>query len=643
MPPRVQLKRSFMRVLPFTQNNKKINATWYRIELTNGGLNLQGAEAIATKESQRLLALGKKGDIDVSYMLQDGQWRNSKKAQVGQAITLYHPDEYGPKDVFDGPLKIEQMTVTIRPPVRAGKDDNNNDCLYNSIMLCLGDYKKKFNITAEDFKTKLGVKREEKVPLTSLGQVEEIFKIRINCYGEYHFRSKIRDNNVHRHVINIEVNDEHVTPYQFNEESEKRKRKQLLSNYHFKERDIIVKQNRQGLVEFYDGINKPQYLSGQEFFSQILESHKYTVLDVNCDDIVKEYNDIIKSCKTLKRATLGRINLKKGRTISSHILKKLCYNSYGVAVPDSITPHETEFIRNIQGGVMMAKEGIYEGELFEYDFNSFYANLMLNMNFPMKVGVDSTVKLSEVLKEEFVRYGIYNVKIDTSKTFYLRQDVDNMYTHYDVMLAKELNLKIESIDGSDNVKACLYPPEARELGQRIFQRTIDEFYALKLQKLPLIKFMLNSLWGALCEKAVQSIFFNVNDGFELPSGASIESIQPVNIETEEFRVKYAKNGKLFKTDYARIGKFLTANGRVKLYHLLKGRENSIIRIHTDGFISTKRFPDLDKQNKNKSHGKVKHSVLEPIKITNVNDITFLKCGHRINDKQCLREMCYKST
>lgn len=47
--------------------------------------------------------------------------------------------------------------------------------------------------------------------------------------------------------------------------------------------------------------------------------------------------------------------------------------------------------------------------------------------------------------------------------------------------------------------------------------------------------------------------------------------------------------KRFKTDYARIGAFLPAYGRRKMFQLLEQHQHHIKRVHTDGFISIKKL------------------------------------------------------
>eukprot|EP00957_Ditylum_brightwellii_P050358 3818788-Ditylum_brightwellii.AAC.1 len=243
------------------------------------------------------------------------------------------------------------------------------------------------------------------------------------------------------------------------------------------------------------------------------------------------------------------------------------------------------------------------------------------MQFLMHKGKINFALLKALQEDNVVCYGIYNVKIDTTGQFYLQRDKHNMYKHFNIMMAQQLGLKIESVDGGNKVHACLYPTETRESGQRLFQQIIKEFYLLKLQKLPHVKRMLNSLWGVLCKKSAKCIYFKLEDGFNLPSGAHIKRFHPVNIKKDKFCVKYTRLGQYFKTDYARMGKFLTSNGQYKLFQTMRPHEDLIVQVHTDGFISTKQILELNKQTKNLAHGMFKRDDLHNIEIHHVNKIT----------------------
>jgi hypothetical protein len=76
---------------------------------------------------------------------------------------------------------------------------------------------------------------------------------------------------------------------------------------------------------------------------------------------------------------------------------------------------------------------------------------------------------------------------------------------------------------------------------------------------------------------------------DLPDDEVELSIRPIGNKT---RVDSCKIGKLFKTDYARIGPFITSFGRFHMLRSLLAHIDSVVYIHTDGFVSTKQIPEL---------------------------------------------------
>ena len=49
--------------------------------------------------------------------------------------------------------------------------------------------------------------------------------------------------------------------------------------------------------------------------------------------------------------------------------------------------------------------------------------------------------------------------------------------------------------------------------------------------------------------------------------------------------EYIKNEKMFRTNYARVGCFITAGARSYISKLMQPIQDRIVRIHTDGFIT----------------------------------------------------------
>ena len=110
-------------------------------------------------------------------------------------------------------------------------------------------------------------------------------------------------------------------------------------------------------------------------------------------------------------------------------------------------------------------------------------------------------------------------------------------------------------------------------------------YLYELKKNPTIKSriksILNKLWGALCEREVIT-------NKSKPEGVYLEDVDiesMVPYGEEEYLCEYVKHQKIFRTNYARVGCFITAGARSYISKLMEPVQDRIVRIHTDGFIT----------------------------------------------------------
>jgi hypothetical protein len=74
----------------------------------------------------------------------------------------------------------------------------------------------------------------------------------------------------------------------------------------------------------------------------------------------------------------------------------------------------------------------------------------------------------------------------------------------------------------------------------------------------------------------------------------------------------------YQTPFARLGTFLVSKCRQELSRLIEPYIDSIVRIHTDGFISSKRLPLENKIGEN--IGDLKVGYCEYIHVENVNKV-----------------------
>ena len=96
---------------------------------------------------------------------------------------------------------------------------------------------------------------------------------------------------------------------------------------------------------------------------------------------------------------------------------------------------------------------------------------------------------------------------------------------------------------------------------------------------------MNILWGALCEIDKKKMY--VSDTFKLSDDEEIIEIYPSHTEENKHIIKTTSISKFYKTAFARIGPFLTAQGRRHMTDILYDDRAYIHRIQTDGFLTSK--------------------------------------------------------
>ena len=106
------------------------------------------------------------------------------------------------------------------------------------------------------------------------------------------------------------------------------------------------------------------------------------------------------------------------------------------------------------------------------------------------------------------------------------------------------------------------------------------------------KLILNKLHGLLCQKNEITITATKEDPID-PSKIDILGIK--RSMNGNVNVKYS-DGKLFKTNYARIGPFLNAFCRMRISRIAFDYIDNIKKIHTDGIYLDKEM--IIKQNNN---------------------------------------------
>ena len=132
-------------------------------------------------------------------------------------------------------------------------------------------------------------------------------------------------------------------------------------------------------------------------------------------------------------------------------------------------------------------------------------------------------------------------------------------------------------------------------GDKEFSNYVNLLYPLKLKyKYDIVKFMLNSLWGLLCEKNTHVQVKKIHESTtETKDDEILEVSRAGGLDSEYIKYTFMNQSKLFKTNYARLGCFLTAYARMHLSRTIEPFKEQIKRIHTDGFYLTKALTGND--------------------------------------------------
>jgi hypothetical protein len=496
-------------------------------------------------------------------------WRGGAFNKTKDNIDIFDPAQFYDEQ-YDA--RIYEFSIILQQPIKkAGGYNEHNDCLWICFLKAFGkDSKIPHYDKPWKLKKALRLDRDELVPVEMIPELEDKMEIKINVQGDEVYTSTKQ----YTQEMTIKLVNGHYTL--------KGENKELLKGQAYTEKEVIVYQmdNDKGEIKTYDGIKY-----GRMTMDDWIEirnhpiSSKYMLIKTEDNDLKAYYDKFNTEAEVLKDMTDGAINLFTcGKDKLASL--KLFHNTTRTIHPDEIQQDEAMWIdRAMMGGIIYAeKTELDDG--YSYDVNSMYPYIMSQLQFPITRG--EFLKLNEL--KDIVEYGIYRIKIfepenkNIKKLF--RFNHRNYYTHIDIKRARELNLKMELIQ--DNQPNCLRYIRGRLSGKKMFGQVVDYLYELKKNQTikSRIKSILNRLWGALCEREVIT-------NKSKPEGVYLED---VDIQTmvpfgDGYLCEYIKNEKMFRTNYARVGCFITAGARSYISKLMQPIQDRIVRIHTDGFIT----------------------------------------------------------
>ena len=314
------------------------------------------------------------------------------------------------------------------------------------------------------------------------------------------------------------------------------------------------------------------------------------------NDLIKFYNDHEKEMEQFQKITgfdFARGNYKI-KNMSFYIWNLMRDQKFTF---DGCNQEEEIWTQNSKRcGIQYKKLGKYKHKVVHYDINKYYTSILMSRNTILPKGSPIKRKISQndVDKYNNFYYGLYKCKIIPPKgellenySFY--ENKNNMYTHFELKLAKKLGFKIKLLSNEflhykDKFKAST-------LFNNFFNRLLPH------SKNIMVKRVMNTLWGLLGSKNrikkdvdlkkqtatckdidVEKNSFLIQDHV-LSSDYTFKRVEMTN------EIENQNKERLFKYNACRVTPFITAIGRCKMTNVLQKYVNDVVWIHTDGFIA----------------------------------------------------------
>lgn len=460
--------------------------------------------------------------------------------------------------------------------------DKFNDCLYNCLCEVAEKETKKVFPTPESLKSYLGIPRYGKTNMDHVKKVDENIKgIKIRILGDDTYVSVKEDIK----EVTLELCDGHLTVYE----------KSL--NYC---PGVSVKDKPYAVYKFGNDNTKVDIYNGRRKFSISMEKFRKWQKNIRYSSpyvLVPSYEKTLETAffdfgvdaSFVECLTDGEFDLYRTGSVKKCILAKF-YELNQTLKADPIDQDEAKWLNGcFMNGLIWAKKG-YKGKAHKQDVVSCYPSIMRQQKFgfPVKRGKFKCLTNEEFNNLKYFPYGIFRINIHNYDIKLLR--IKGEYaTHFDVQRAKELGYKMELVqDGKPNFLD--YSGANMRADGRIFKEMIDKLFEAKRlygKDFPLLKKLLNYLWGLLCQRKIYKKYVpKEGEGYQLGNNEELSEV----IDRENFLIaKILDKKEPFSTPFARLGPFLLARGRCLMSRLIEQNYDDVVRVYVDGIITTKKL------------------------------------------------------
>lgn len=561
---------------------------------------------------------------DESIAWQAGKWRDfGSEVNFYDFNSQYVVDNVRLQDTFS------RFNLLIKVVPTAGgccseAQAKYNHCLFDSLARALNYKMLKPIVNASALKKTVGVSLRDKVDVDDIPKIEQACdgKLAISVNGDVKRKSPVQNP---QFKVTVTLRNGHF----FWEATNHKLDAELIRTYiavnKATETMVVCKKHRlmydgNKVIKMTSNNMKMMGIFGSKHCHSTTIYHNVKLFDIDPKKQKKELKKEYRKLRTIKDELYAihqrlpkssqkkpQIDLMRGNTPKVHALYVFaCFTDHMKHRFKPLDVYEAIWIKKAShGGLQYGEPGVYPNA-FSYDLNKMYSYLLTGNSkyhgnkdkwsrfcgFPCEEGTYLT--LDKV--EPPFKFGLYHCKIHIPKNHKLfRLKGTDHYTHYDLQTAHELGLTIEMIqDGHAN--ALTYEWSQIVNAERLFQPFFDymklflEHTDCKKTK-KYLKLVMNSLWGGLCQKNTR--WLNINE--ENPLDMDMYEIQQLEPESnkeqdnERYRAKVEHISHLFKTPYARLSPFITSCGRRCMYLHLRNVEQYVKRIHTDGFISSRKL------------------------------------------------------
>ena len=570
MPPKSKMKFTW-NVGDFRDLKAKVNGENLKtinINPRGGEASIKEADKYVKSTLRNLIKDNPNHQYQVIYA-SNGMWAPTK--WLDNSSEYLTPDlAHYELDINNFPVEMIKINVKKSAKKFGGHSDPYNNCLYNALRWCLtytvAEHMKTFPQEAWMLKKMLKIGKCDPVPLSLIPILEKKIKLNINVVGDYTYTSP----HEHQRTCYVKLTDGH---YKYC--SNKPMEKALLT--YSKERHLVFYDIVGDVIHTYDGSTLIKHTSFNRNLFKTCPHNTYMKVTKG-EDLKHSYDTFILNCQHLQH--IAEIDLSKYGYKYKNYALNLFYQHAKAFHFEALDPVEKVWLDETKMCGLMYSECV-EGEMNVYDVNSFYTYLLSDSKktYPMRKPVFETIE--EI--GDYVVFGIYRVRITNVDQRLFQINRNNHYTHIEVARARELGATVELIkDGEANLMRYL---KGRANGHLLFKPYFDKIFKYKdeINKAtgktnPLIKKILNVLWGALCQR----------DNIRITDciGVEFKSDEEIIIYTDYDGTDYYKVIKPFKRPHARIGAFLTAYGRTHVSKIVEPVVDEVYRIHTDGFYTT---------------------------------------------------------